>query len=155
MIAFYSGDKKSKAEFINKLKQFLPNAMIPTVFINIRQFPLNNNGKIDRKKLLETYNINENITKDSSIRSIIGNILRIPDISYDDNIFDLGATSLDIFVFSTEIYNKYGVMIDNNKLRECRNIREITKEVTKLSKNVLIKEIKGNELELCNDFVKR
>lgn len=155
MIAFYSGDKKSKAEFINKLKQFLPNAMIPTVFINIRQFPLNNNGKIDRKKLLETYNINENITKDSSIRSIIGNILRIPDISYDDNIFDLGATSLDIFVFSTEIYNKYGVMIDNNKLRECRNIREITKEVTKLSKNVLIKEIKGNELELCNDFVKK
>lgn len=155
MIAFYSGDEKNESDFRNKLKKFLPEPMIPTNFINVKQFPLNNNGKIDRKKLQDLYIYNEKVSMDTSIEGIIANLLHLSSISYDDNFFDLGATSLDVFIFISEIYNKYGVLIDNIKLRQYRNIREMIHNINKLSDNIIIKEIQGNASERCNDFVNK
>lgn len=155
MVAFYKGDYRKESEFRNELKKFLPNPMIPTTFIKIEQFPLNNNGKVDRKKLLEFYNSSEKVSVDSSVEGIIANILHLSSVSYDDNFFDLGATSLNVLIFSSEIYNKFGVMIDNVKLGQCRNIREIIDYINVLAENTAINEINGNASELCNDFVNK
>ena len=48
---FKSFDEKKVQE---QLKKYLPNYMIPKKIITIKKFPLNNNGKIDRKKLFST-----------------------------------------------------------------------------------------------------
>lgn len=50
--AFYVGDIE-KSDLYNKLKMNLPVYMIPTKFINIEEFPLTKNGKIDRESLKE------------------------------------------------------------------------------------------------------
>jgi D-alanine--poly(phosphoribitol) ligase subunit 1 len=50
IIAFFKS-KKTGIEIKKELVNFLPKYMIPTKWINMEQFPLNANGKIDRLKL--------------------------------------------------------------------------------------------------------
>lgn len=50
IVAFFESNK-SNVELRNELMQHLPKYMIPTKWINIEQFPLNANGKIDRLEL--------------------------------------------------------------------------------------------------------
>ena len=52
LYSFYIGDI-DKAELKTKLREILPVYMQPTSLIKIEEFPLNKNGKIDRKKLME------------------------------------------------------------------------------------------------------
>lgn len=55
IVAFYEGGMEKK-EIVKQLRKQLPAFMIPNIFYNIKQFPLNKNGKIDRaalKKLSE------------------------------------------------------------------------------------------------------
>ncbi len=49
---FYIGDI-SKKDLHAKLKSVLPAYMIPTVLVQMDEFPMTKNGKIDRKKLME------------------------------------------------------------------------------------------------------
>jgi D-alanine--poly(phosphoribitol) ligase subunit 1 len=50
IVTFFKS-KKQGAEIKKLLANSLPKYMIPTKWINIEQFPLNANGKIDRLKL--------------------------------------------------------------------------------------------------------
>lgn len=50
--AYYQGDLEKK-EIAAKLKKWLPAYMIPNRFCQMETFPLNKNGKIDRKALAE------------------------------------------------------------------------------------------------------
>ena len=47
------GKLKAIAEIKQELKQYIPSYMIPKKIIFIEKIPTNNNGKIDRKKLME------------------------------------------------------------------------------------------------------
>ena len=49
---FYIGNIEKK-EIHSKLMELLPVFMIPNVFRQVEEFPLNKNGKIDRKALME------------------------------------------------------------------------------------------------------
>lgn len=51
LYGFYIG-KIDKKELRSKLEQKLPSFMIPTKLIELDEFPITNNGKIDRKKLM-------------------------------------------------------------------------------------------------------
>lgn len=51
LYAFYVGNIDQK-DLYKKLKEKLPIFVIPTKLINIKEFPMNKNGKIDRKQLL-------------------------------------------------------------------------------------------------------
>ena len=52
LYGFYIGDITKKDLHI-KLKEQLPVYMIPTVLVQLNEFPMTKNGKIDRKKLME------------------------------------------------------------------------------------------------------
>ena len=54
LIGFYVGDINKK-DLHAELKEILPIHMIPTKFIQIDEFPMTKNGKIDRKKLMSIY----------------------------------------------------------------------------------------------------
>ena len=55
ILAFYTGDV-DKTAIIAELREMLPSYMIPNIFMQVEQMPLNKNGKIDRNALLESYN---------------------------------------------------------------------------------------------------
>ena len=53
LYCFYIGDVDKKT-ISEELKKVLPVYMVPGIFRSVLEFPLNKNGKIDRKLLLES-----------------------------------------------------------------------------------------------------
>ena len=54
IVACYTGEI-GRTELVEALKEHLPKYMIPNVFIQMDELPLNKNGKIDRQKLRHMY----------------------------------------------------------------------------------------------------
>ena len=115
-------------EVIAKLKEKLTPYMIPKLY-QFKNFPLNDNGKIDRKKLLEKIkNLTENKEiilpqndLQKEIYDIICVLLNRSDISIDDDFFDdLGLDSLNIMELSIKLakYNLEIQDINNNSTIE-------------------------------------
>jgi len=62
--AFYTSETSIKtADIVEYLSTKVPSYMIPAIFNRIEDFPLTPNGKIDRKKMLESIQINRAKTK--------------------------------------------------------------------------------------------
>lgn len=55
IVFIYEGSKMTDSELMNKLSEKLPVYMRPNVIKRIKQIPYNQNGKIDRKLLKQTY----------------------------------------------------------------------------------------------------
>ncbi len=55
IILIYQGKRFSEADLIKELSGYIPNYMLPTKVIRIREIPFNANGKIDRNYLLNNY----------------------------------------------------------------------------------------------------
>ena len=53
-MAFYEGEIDRKA-LSRALVQYVPNFMVPNVFVQVDSMPLTKNGKIDRKELTARY----------------------------------------------------------------------------------------------------
>ena len=54
VVAYYTGTD-DKGEIIDEMKKKVPDFMVPNVFVNVEELPLNKNGKTDRNKLKEIY----------------------------------------------------------------------------------------------------
>ena len=55
IVAFVKSEQKlNEAILLNFLKKYLPNYMLPKKIFYLKNFPINQNGKIDRKKLLNS-----------------------------------------------------------------------------------------------------
>lgn len=54
IVLFYQGDAEEKT-VLDYLNKHLPNYMVPSLIKKIPAFPYNDNGKIDRKKLMNDY----------------------------------------------------------------------------------------------------
>ena len=50
IVAFYEGEIDRKA-LSRALVQYVPNFMVPNVFVQVETMPLTKNGKIDRKEI--------------------------------------------------------------------------------------------------------
>ena len=85
------------------LRDFLPDFMVPQAFMMLESLPLTPNGKIDRKALpdpiekpqgkQEAYVVPSNDTE-RTIAKIWQDVLGVERVGRNDNIFDLGASSL-------------------------------------------------------------
>ena len=95
------GTAPTSDELRNSLKQQLPDYMIPSVFVVLETFPLTPNGKLDRNAL-PAPDINftsQNFTPPSTpteilIADIFASLLKVKEVSIDDNFFSLGGHSL-------------------------------------------------------------
>ncbi|MCG9793503.1 polyketide synthase [Flavobacterium algicola] len=85
------------------LSTLLPTYMIPSIFMWVDQFPLNSNGKIDKKSLPKPEYIRPSNAPlfrkpktelQKNIATVWQKLLHIPSIGIDDNFFEMGATSL-------------------------------------------------------------
>ena len=85
-----------------KLRDKLPNYMVPEVFTELQEIPLNSNGKVDRKNLPDAEVVqSQTCTKteprnevERKLVSIWESILNIQNIGIDDDFFEIGGDSL-------------------------------------------------------------
>ena len=110
-----SFDNFSIEDLKSRLKQFLPDYMIPSYFIKMKQFPLTQNGKIDRKKLpppdkKDTVSACKYVSPrddlDLQLIHIWEHAFGIKNIGINDDFFELGGHSLLAAHIFAEI-NKY------------------------------------------------
>jgi acyl carrier protein len=96
--------------------------------------PLNNSGKIDRKKLpeidtlrplLETKLILPRDQVEGAISAIWKRVLGIPELGIDDNFFDLGGHSLLMVRTHREIEEEFQIIIPLIKLLEHPTVRAL------------------------------
>lgn len=98
----------------------LPKNMVPNTFIEIKEAPLNPNGKIDRIAL-QNENAPSNGTKPqnekrSTLEVVIGafvaEALNVPKVGLDDDFFDMGGHSVMAIQVVNQINETFGTRFD-------------------------------------------
>ncbi|TDD93466.1 polyketide synthase [Flavobacterium cellulosilyticum] len=123
------------ADVRNKVATILPDYMVPSYFVLVKDFPKTSSGKIDKKALpapeysrpssaplykKATTEIQKNISK------ALVDLLLIPKIGIDDNFFELGGTSLLAQKFVAILLKEYNYKLPVTKLYQFPKISEIS-----------------------------
>ena len=129
----------------NKVKEFLrrslPQYMVPTYIIKLEKMPYTINRKIDRKALplpdlsnqetpKVTPNISENDSNEDKLMQIWKEILKVDNISIDDNFFDIGGDSLSAISLQIEAI-KYGFNFEYGDIFKYPTIRKLSHKLPK------------------------
>jgi len=102
-----AGSTMDRAEFRQLLRSRLPESMVPAHYVELDQFPMTPNRKIDRKALpapavqQTTAGGSQNAggtaaagSLEAEVSAIWQDVLQLPSVGLDDNFFDLGGHSL-------------------------------------------------------------
>lgn len=123
---------------IKNIRELLKNKMssylIPSKFINIKSFPLNNSGKVDSKylkqKYLETNESNFTVsekTEDVQLKVIRDIVFKKLGYSiYDDTLlYNEGIDSLTSIELLIELENKLNISFSEKSIYDLKSIKEI------------------------------
>ena len=111
----------------------LPEYMIPSLFAVLESLPLTPNGKIDRKALsalpspqaiVEDRYVCPRTDLERTLASIWEEVLRVARVGIDDDLFELGADSIHLFLISSRAAQR-GVQLTPKQLLQHRNIHSI------------------------------
>lgn len=126
LIAFYTDERLDIDVLIEALKKTLPDYMIPTLFKYISNFPLNSNGKIDRKLLTswapkfissQHYNKKKTDSFKEKVRAILSNCLQL-EIKNNMNFFKVGGDSLKALIFIATLKQQLKIQVSISDLFE-------------------------------------
>ena len=130
---FTSSSTIDTSKLRSYLEQNLPRYMIPSHFMQLSEMPYTPNGKIDRKKLPEpkiepklSHKIPPRNKIDTTLLTIIKNLLNIENIGINDNIIDLGADSLTAIKLSVQIQDDLGVQLFVQDIMEYPTIQDLS-----------------------------
>jgi acyl-coenzyme A synthetase/AMP-(fatty) acid ligase len=106
LVAFVAaGEELSTTQLRAFLKERLPENMVPSFFMTLDQLPLNANGKVDRRQLLELareasppQNAEEYVAPRTAAEEVLADlwteVLGVKQVGITDNFFALGGHSL-------------------------------------------------------------
>lgn len=120
-----------------QIKQYLPSYMIPSLWMEIDEFPRNINGKIDKERLFaytreQGKKINLHVgsyknQKEEIMSQVIATILDVDSVDVNSDLFeDLGMTSIQIMQIPMNL-EIFGIHISVGDIYTNRTIREILK----------------------------
>ncbi len=119
LIAYYEGPEALESNAVQEyLKNFLPDYMIPSHIIYLKQLPQNNSGKIDKKALpdfLETAVKEIVVPKDAieaGLLEVWQNVLGIQAINIQDNFFSVGGHSLRAIQLISQLFKKLEIKLE-------------------------------------------
>ncbi len=123
LIAYYTlNSTVNRVELIESsvLKEYLsgvlPNYMVPSILVEMNEFPLNASGKID-KKALPVPELNVDKSKillprnefEIQVLNIWKELLELEDIGINDNFFDVGGNSILLIRMKALLESKLGL----------------------------------------------
>lgn len=112
------------------LLKTLPSYMVPSAFVHLDKFPLNNNGKIDNDALpAPRYEGNDYIEPDAGLESDLAhiweNVLHAGRVGTADNFFALGGHSLLATRILIQLRERFGVRLPLRALYDAPTIAEL------------------------------
>lgn len=124
-----------KIDFQDYLAQYLPDYMVPGFYIQVDQFPLSSNGKVDKKALPKPdfqkiaereLQLPANRTE-QDILDILSEMQSNRNISTKESLFQLGMDSVAITLLVVKIYKKFKVQVPLQKIFQTPTIAAIAK----------------------------
>ncbi|MFE9561566.1 amino acid adenylation domain-containing protein [Streptomyces sp. NPDC006487] len=117
------------AELRDHLMRTLPAAMVPQRWLTMDRLPLTPNGKLDRRALPvppreapapQAADADAGVDTDTdagdettgTVRRIWAEVLNLPDVGPEDDLFDLGGHSLTVIQIASRIRDALGVELD-------------------------------------------
>lgn len=136
------GNKTEQTHLIELLKQrlsaVLPEYMVPNDFVFMKQLPLLDSGKLDKKSLpkpshdhirTNAYHPPENPLEHYLV-GLWSDILRIDKIGVSDHFFKIGGHSLNGMKIMAQIRKKYKIDIPSSSLFQYPTIRELSDQIS-------------------------
>jgi len=118
-----------------QLSQSIPEYMVPSIFMVLKDFPLTSNGKIDKKNLPEPINARPTSapilkkprteTEKNSV-AIWKEILCIPNIGIEDNFFEMGGNSLLVQKLSILLKERFNLDVPVTKIYQYPTIASLS-----------------------------
>lgn len=131
---YYIGSESIGNDAVIKyLTERLPDYMVPQYFMEMEEFPLNLNGKVNRKALPEISNSVEEqyspVIGDTEIalEEIWKGVLKMDRIGRDASFFNLGGSSLNAIQVISRIFKNMEVKIGLKDIFANRTIAELAK----------------------------
>jgi amino acid adenylation domain-containing protein len=118
------------------LKARMPDYMVPAMFVTLKSFPLNPNGKVDRKALpvlsgdgseWKTGFVAPGSPIEERLAAIWAAVFGQKQISISDNFFELGGHSLLAIKMACEIKRQMGFDLSVRMLYQHPTVRELAK----------------------------
>lgn len=133
LIAYYTGQERDAEAFRNSLNKVLNQQVIPSYFIYMEEFPLNMNGKVDRKALPIPENIvMGGITFEAPVGELEvtlakfwKEILGLDKIGRNVSFFSIGGHSLRAIQLAARIQREFGVSIKIADIFLNKTIKEL------------------------------
>ncbi|MEO6733557.1 MAG: thioesterase domain-containing protein [Ferruginibacter sp.] len=116
------GPKYNKDTIVSYLRGRLPEYMIPSVWVELKEFPLTSNGKIDKKRLPVPDQISAikyvapRNELEAKMTEIWKELLSIKQVGIFDNFFDIGGHSLYAIRLVAAIRKKMQMDISVNEV---------------------------------------
>jgi len=141
LIAYIQSCNITEEQLREHCRSFLPSFMVPSIFIVLEQFPLNNNGKVDRKRLP--------MPDFHRLTSVVATKMHLPrDLTEEQvhrlwcDFFTIGGHSL-LFI---QLYHRYqsSFAFDSQTL----SITPFLQQMTIANHALLLKSIKSNQANL-------
>ena len=150
LVAFYLGEYIAENEIEGYLKLHLPEYSIPNSIIRLENFPLNANGKVDRKSLAEYKKIDSvEIIPDKALNIVLTiweELLGNKVIDLDENLFKMGADSLLAARFVGAMNTRCGIEVHMKEVFMNPSINALTKLVDTRKKTGIKELVEEGEI---------
>lgn len=150
LVAFYLGEYIAENEIEGYLKLHLPEYSIPNSIIRLENFPLNANGKVDRKSLAEYKKIDSvEIIPDKALNIVLTiweELLGNKVIDLDENLFKMGADSLLVARFVGAMNTRCGIEVHMKEVFMNPSINALTKLVDTRKKTGITELVEEGEI---------
>jgi amino acid adenylation domain-containing protein len=142
-----SGNRStSETELRHHVQEHLPSYMLPSAWMQVSEFPLTPNGKIDRKRLPKIQRVERQETREESaanprtrfekeIAESWKSHLKVGSVGITDDFFELGGHSLLAMRIVGSLRSKYNVDISIGKFFQEPTIEALAAHVEKLVKS--------------------
>lgn len=140
LVAYFVAQYQLKIpELKIKLKNILPHYMIPSYFVQLQEFPITPNGKID-KKLLKSPDERKQGTDNKYVApgneievklvSIWEQLLKKEVIGIYDDFFELGGHSLKALRLLDDLHKTFGIKIKIRDLYQKSTVKDLAEEIS-------------------------
>ncbi|MGE6757265.1 amino acid adenylation domain-containing protein, partial [Corallococcus interemptor] len=130
------------AELKARLRQQLPEYMVPAVLMPLDALPLSANGKVDRKALPEpeaprSEKVFEapRTETEAKLAAIWSQVLRVPQVGVRDNFFELGGHSLLATQVASRIRAGFGVELPLRELFESATLEALARRLERATRS--------------------
>lgn len=145
MVGYYVADRALNRDDINNyLRDYLPDYMIPSYWVQLEQFPLTPNSKVDRKSLPNPLIGDKEITAlpksqtEKKLAKIWSSVLKLDEDQIDINtsFFELGGNSLRATVLANKIFENFRIELLLQDIFRRQSIQELGTYLDEQSKSI-------------------